>query len=91
MELDRNAPLAVGVRQGLDVLGHGDAVAGAIRVAIGQEQRPSRRACPAHDQPVEHFVNTGTANILRYGGMNSPSRVVGGKATVPRQAPRPGQ
>jgi hypothetical protein len=87
LELDRDPPLAIGVGQGLDVVGDGDAVAGAIRVAIGQEQRPLGVPVLLMIRRLNMCANTGTAKISRYCGMNSSCRLVGGKATLPRQSP----
>jgi hypothetical protein len=53
VELDRDPPVAVGVRKFLDVLGDGDPVAGRVREAVTDEQRPSRGAGSAHDEVVE--------------------------------------
>lgn len=53
VQLDRDPPVTVGVGKFLDVLSDSDPVAGRVREAVTDEQRPARGAASAHDEAVE--------------------------------------
>lgn len=53
VELDRDAPATVDVRELLDVLCDGDAVACRVREAIRDEQWPAWGSVSAHDALIE--------------------------------------